>query len=163
VITDIKQFFLKQKQAIHDGTVSVFKKIPAEDLHYRPAEGMLTLGEIVRHCWMSERGARSLALHDDWSYYEKRIPAGLEGILGTVTSLEEELENLRAQHLITLREAGEFPLENWDDQRRNDVLMMDRRVSVLLYGINEHQAHHRAQVGLLIRMRTGQRASAYLL
>jgi uncharacterized damage-inducible protein DinB len=33
----------------------------------------------------------------------------------------------------------------------------------MLFGINDHQTHHRAQVGTYIRILTGQRASHYLL
>ncbi len=36
-----------------------------------------------------------------------------------------------------------------------------RRVSVMLFGITEHQIHHRAQIGTYLRILTGQRASPY--
>ena len=53
---DIKELFLKQKQATHQGTLGVLAKIPPDHVGWRPAEGMLSLGEIVRHVWMSEEG-----------------------------------------------------------------------------------------------------------
>lgn len=160
---DLKQFFLQQKQAVYEGTREVLARIPPGDLAWRPAEGMLTLGEIARHCWMSEQGMRRLALADDWSYFDRRIPLGLEGILGDVTTLDAELEKLREVHEATLREVGEFPLDRWDEERINEAFGMKRRVSVLLFGINEHLIHHRAQVALSVRTRTGARASHYKL
>ena len=36
-------------------------------------------------------------------------------------------------------------------------------IAVMLFGINEHHAHHRAQVGVYLHMLTGQRASHYAL
>ena len=38
-----------------------------------------------------------------------------------------------------------------------------RKVFVMLFGINEHQIHHRAQVGAYLHFLTGQRASPYPL
>ena len=55
---DIKELFLKQKQATHQSTLGVLAKIPRDRVGWRPAEGMLSLGEVVRHIWMSEEGVR---------------------------------------------------------------------------------------------------------
>jgi len=40
---------------------------------------------------------------------------------------------------------------------------MRRRAVVMLYGINEHEIHHRAQVGAYLHILTGRRASLYVL
>lgn len=160
---DLKSFFLKQKEAIYQGTRAVFARVPPDALQWRPAEGMLTLGEIARHVWMSEEGVRRLALQGDWGYHERRIPLGLEGILGEVASMEDETAQLARVHADTLREVEAFPLERFHEERVNDALGMRRRVDVLLYGINEHQIHHRAQIALHVRVLTGERASPYPL
>ncbi len=86
---DLKELFLKQKQATHQGTLGVLAKIPADRIGWRPAEGMLSLGQIVRHLWMSEEGVRRAAVEADWGYYEKRVPQGLFAILGEVGSLSQ--------------------------------------------------------------------------
>ena len=70
---DIKELFLKQKQSTHRDTLGVLAKIPPDHVDWRPAEGMLSLGEIVRHMWMSEEGVRHSALEGRWDYYEQRI------------------------------------------------------------------------------------------
>jgi hypothetical protein len=160
---DLKQFYLKQKQAVYVGTKDVYSKIPAPYLGWRPADDMLTLGEIVRHTWMSEEGTRRLALLGDFGYYEKRIPLGLEGILGRVESLEDELVRLAEVHETTMREVEAFPLERFEEERVNESLGMRRKVSVLLFAIIEHHIHHRAQVGMQVRILTGNRASPYAL
>ncbi|MGH9406294.1 MAG: DinB family protein [Terriglobia bacterium] len=160
---DIKEFFLKQKEAIHKGDLSVFGKIPPDRLDWKPADGLLTLGELARHVWTSEDGLRRIALGGDWSYFEARIPHGLHAVLGETRSLSEELEHIEKTHRETLREAGEFPLERWDEERVHEGLKMRRRISVLLFAINEHHIHHRAQAGVYLRILTGERASPYEL
>ena len=160
---DLKEFFLKQKQATHQATLGVLAKIPPDQLGWRPAEGMLSLGEIVRHIWMSEEGVRRVALENDWSYYEARVPKGLFAILGEVKALDQEVEQLERVNRETLAAVREFPLEQWDEERVNEKFNVRRRVAVMLFGLNEHQTHHRAQVGAGLHILTGQRASHYVL
>ena len=81
---NLKDFFLVQKKSQHQATLAVYGKIPPDRLDWRPAEGMLTLGQIARHAWRSEEGTRRIALENDWSYYETRIPLGLFAVLGEV-------------------------------------------------------------------------------
>jgi uncharacterized damage-inducible protein DinB len=158
---DLKEFFLKQKQATHEGVVKVFSKIPPEQMGWRPAPGMLSLGEMARHVWVSEEGARHMALRGNFGYYEKRIPGGLEAVLGEVESLESELGHIEKVHQETLREVSDFPVERWNEERFHEALNIRRPVGVVLFGINEHHIHHRAQVSTYIHILTGQKASPY--
>lgn len=159
----LKEFFLKQKQAAHQASLSVFERIPEQQLNWRPAPGILTLGEIVRHVWMSEEGMARIAAFNDWSYYQKRVPLGLQGILGEVESLQNELEQLGRVNQITLALAAELPDERWQEERENAAFGIRRKVSVILFGINEHHTHHRAQAGTYLHILTGERASHYAL
>jgi len=160
---DLKEFYLKQKQATHQGTLGVLAKIPKDQLGWRPAEGMLSLGEIVRHIWMSEEGVRRVALESDWGYYVKRVPQGLVAILGQVKSLDDELAKTERVHQETLAAVRDFPLERWEEERVSAEFNIRRKVYVMLFGITEHQIHHRAQVGAYLHLLTGQRASPYVL
>lgn len=160
---DLRDFFLKQKQAACRNTLKVFEAIPPDQLQWRPAEAMLSLGQIVRHVWMSEEGVRRVAIDGQWDYYEKRVPLGLFAILGEVTSLEDELARLRQVNDETLAAAAAFPLERWEEERAAERFGVRTRAAVMLFGINEHHAHHRAQAGVYLRLLTGQRASHYAL
>ena len=160
---DLKAFFLKQKQAAHQSTLKVLGAIRPDQLGWRPAEGMLSLGEIARHIWMSEEGVRRVAIEDRWDYYERRVPLGLFVILGEVGSLAEELASLERVHEDTMAAAEAFPLERWQEERRNESFNIRRTVAVMLFGINEHHTHHRAQAGVYLHLLTGQRASHYAL
>src|SRR5215467_3212405 len=134
---DLKELFLKQKEATHRATVGVLGKIPLAQLAWRPADGMLSLGEVTRHLWMSEEGVRRAALEGDWSYYERRVPKGLFAILGEVRSLDEELARLERVHQETIQAVAGFPLDRWMEERANDAFNIRRRVFVMIFGINE--------------------------
>ena len=158
---NLKEFFLKQKAAVHNGALEVYGKIPRERLDWRPAEGFLSLGQVLRHLWMSEQGNRRIALEGDWSYFEARIPRGLFAILGEVESLDEELAEMERVHQETLRAVADFPYERWEEIRENPVFQVRRPIGVMLFGLVEHHIHHRAQVGTYLRLLTGERASPY--
>ena len=158
---DVKELFLTQKMSEHEGTLSVYEKIPPDRLDWRPAEGMLSLGQMARHVWRSEEGTRRIALESDWSYYETRIPQGILATLGEVKSLDEELQEIRRVHQDTLRAVQAFPLERWDEIRENPRFNTRRSAGGMLFRIIEHQIHHRAQVGTYLRILTGGHASPY--
>jgi hypothetical protein len=52
---DLKEFFLKQKQATHQGALEVLREIPAGQMGWRPASDMLSLGEMARHVWTAHQ------------------------------------------------------------------------------------------------------------
>jgi uncharacterized damage-inducible protein DinB len=158
---NVKELFLTEKESEHQGMLAVYAKIPLDHLDWRPAEGMLSLGQLARHVWRSEEGTRRIALEGDWSYYETRIPQGLFATLGEVKSLEDELREMRRVHQDTLSAVQAFPPDRWDEIRENAQFHTSRPVGVMLFRIIEHQIHHGAQVGTYLRILTGGRASPY--
>jgi uncharacterized damage-inducible protein DinB len=102
--------------------------------------------------WVSEEGVRRVALENDFTYYEKRIPQGLGAVVGTPRTLAEELDSLDRVHSETLAQVGRFPLERWEEERTNEALGIRRKVAVILYRINEHEVHHQAQLMTYLRM-----------
>jgi len=160
---DIKELFLIQKENEHQGTLSVYSKIPHDCLDWRPVDGLLSLGQMARHVWMSEEGNRRIVLDGNWSYYETRVPLGLFAILGEVKSLDDELRELERVHQDTLRAVKAFPLDRFDEIRENSRFNTRNPIGVMLFRIIEHQVHHRAQVGTYLRILNGERASPYAL
>jgi uncharacterized damage-inducible protein DinB len=158
---DLKDFFLIQKESEHRGTISVYGKIPRDRLDWRPAEGMLSLGQLARHVWRSEEGVRRIALDGDWSYFQTRIPLGLFAVLGEVKSLDEELDEIRRVHLDTVRAVEALPHDRWDEIRENAEFQTRRPIGVMLFRIIDHHIHHRAQAGTYLHILTGERASPY--
>lgn len=147
-----QEFFLKQKEALRSRTHEVFALLRPEHMKWKPERGALSVGEMLRHLWVSEEGARRCALEGDFSYFEARIPKGLSAVLGTVGTLEEELQNLDRVHRQTLAAVAALAPEFFDQERANAALNFRRKVGVILFGINEHEVHHRAQLMTYLRM-----------
>lgn len=149
---DIRELWLKQKEAVRAKTRPVLAAIPAGKFGYTPGNEALSIGEMLRHLWMSEEGVRRVALEADFAYYEKRIPQGLRAVLGAPRTLEEELADLERVHAESLAAVAAFPLERFEEMRDHDGLGYHRRVYAVLFGIIEHEAHHRAQLMLCLRL-----------
>ncbi len=149
---DLKEFFLKQKEAIRGRTRQVTGMIRPEYLDWRPEKDALTVGEMLQHLWVSEEGVRRVALEGNFGYYETRIPKGLRAVLGKQGTLEEALANLERVHRETLDAVQQFPFERWEEERVREDLGFRRKIRVILLGINEHEIHHRAQLMTYLRM-----------
>jgi len=149
---DLRDFFLKQKQAIRGRTRQVTALVQSEHMGWRPEKHALSVGELLRHLWMSEEGVRRVALDGNFAYYEKRIPEGLRSVLGAPRGLPEELRDLERVHEETLRAVADFPEDRWEEERVHEALGFRRKVAVILMGINEHEIHHRAQLMTYLRI-----------
>jgi uncharacterized damage-inducible protein DinB len=148
----LQQFFLKQKEAIRARSRDVFAMIHSGDMTWKPENGALSVGELLRHLWVSEEGVRRCALEGDFKYYEIRVPQGLHAVMGAPGSLENELENIERVHAETVRVVGNLPESALDEERAHAELGFRRKVVVMLFGINEHEIHHRAQLMTYLRM-----------
>jgi uncharacterized damage-inducible protein DinB len=149
----LPEFFIKQKTAIRLRSRDVFSLLRAEHLDWRPAKDALSVGEMMRHLWVSEEGVRRVALDGDFAYYEKRIPGGLQAVLGAnPISLERELDQIDRVHQETLATASQLPDARWDEFRVHESLGFRRKIAVILFGINEHEVNHRAQLMTYLRM-----------
>jgi uncharacterized damage-inducible protein DinB len=148
----LQQFFLKQKEAIRARSRDVFAMIHSGDMTWKPENGALSVGELLRHLWVSEEGVRRCALEGDFKYYEIRVPHGLHAAMGAPGSLENELENIERVHAETVRVVGNLPESALDEERAHAELGFRRKVIVMLFGINEHEIHHRAQLMTYLRM-----------
>lgn len=148
----VQQFFLKQKQAIRNRTEEVFALLRPEHVNWKPERSALSIGEMLRHLWISEEGVRRVALDGNFAYYETRIPKGLAAVVGTPGELEDELKNLGRVHRETLDAVAAQAPELFDLERAHPALGFRRKVAVILFGINEHEIHHRAQLMTYLRM-----------
>ncbi len=82
-------------------------------------------------------------------------------MLGEVEPLEAELGHIEKVHQDTLREVSDFPLNRWEEKRVCEELNTRRPAAVVLFGINEHLIHHRAQVSAYLHILTGKKVSPY--
>jgi uncharacterized damage-inducible protein DinB len=147
-----QEFYLKQKEAHRKRTDEVFALLRPEHMPWKPESGALSVGEMLRHLWVSEEGVRRVALDGNFAYYEKRIPQGLGAVIGTVGTLEEELQNIQRVHRETLAAVAAQPEGFFEVERVNEGLGFRRKVSVILFGLNDHEVHHRAQLMTYLRI-----------
>jgi uncharacterized damage-inducible protein DinB len=149
---NMAELFVNQKKTGRERTRQVTSLLREEHMSWRPVPGALTIGEMLRHMWVSEEGVRRVAIENDFAYYEKRIPGGLAAVVGTPRTLAEELKELDRVHAETLEAVARFPLERWEEDRVREALGCRRKAGVMLFGINEHEVHHRAQLMTYLRM-----------
>ncbi|MFZ0820611.1 MAG: DinB family protein [Candidatus Acidiferrales bacterium] len=148
----IQEMFLKQKEALRARTKQTTFLLREDEMSWRPVPGALSVGEMLRHMWVSEEGVRRVALEGNFAYYETRIPQGLGAVVGKPRTLAEELQSLDKVHTETLAQVARFPLERWEEERVHEGLGIRRKIAVILFGINEHEVHHRAQLMTYLRM-----------
>ena len=148
---DLKEFFLKQKTAIRGRTEQVVALMRPEHMDWRPEPGALTSGEMLEHLWVSEEGVRRVALENNFAYYQTRVPEGLRATLAG-RDLQRNLAELTRVHRETLAAVADFPAGVFEEERVYEPLGFRRKVSIILFGINEHEIHHRAQLMTYLRM-----------
>lgn len=148
----LQEFFLKQKQAHRKRTLEVFDLLRPAHMTWKPEPSALSVGETLRHLWVSEEGVRRVALEGNFAYYDKRIAGGLGAVLGTIGSLDGELRNIERVSNETLEAVSKLRPEMFELERVHDGLGFRRKIAVILFGINDHEVHHRAQLMTYLRM-----------
>lgn len=146
------EIIVKQKETIRARSRQVFHLVRPEHMGWQPEREALRIGEMLRHLWMSEEGVRRVALEGNFAYYEKRIPEGLRAVLGKPEELARELENLERVHGETVAAIQAYPTERLDEERVHNGLGYRRKVFAILFGLNEHEVHHRAQLMTYLRI-----------
>ncbi|HWQ03077.1 MAG TPA: DinB family protein [Candidatus Nitrosotenuis sp.] len=149
---DARDLFLKNKEVVRKRTREILALLRPEHKDFRPVPGALSVGEMLRHLWVSEAGVLRVALHADFSYYETRIPQGLFAVLGTPRTLEEEIADMERVHRESLQQVSAFPAEEMETERVLETFGYRRKVYVILLGIIEHEIHHRAQLMTYLRI-----------
>ena len=65
---------------------------------------------------------------------------------------KDELREIERVHQETLAAVRAWPPERMEEERVHRGLGIRRNVSVILFGISEHEVHHRAQLMTYLRM-----------
>ena len=149
---DLLELFLKQKEATRKRTRAVFPNIPRDKVSWVPAPGALSVGLLLRHIWHSEAGVREVPLYNRWTYYERRIPEGLFPILGEPESIDQEIATMEKVHQETLDIVSKAPADIFEQEFRNEEFNFRRKGYAILFGIIEHEVHHRAQLLTYLRL-----------
>jgi uncharacterized damage-inducible protein DinB len=157
----LADLFVEHKETIRQRTRNLYPKIPADQLGFAPAPGALTLGQILRHLWMSEEGITGIVSQGSWEYFERRMPARLVDILGQVGPLQHELDHLERVHGQTIALIRSLPDDAFAKEHVNEKLGLRRTTRSIFLGLGEHEAHHRGQIATYLRVLGDQAPSPY--
>jgi uncharacterized damage-inducible protein DinB len=136
--------FLKYFEKIRTRTARVVACIPPDQIEWRPAPGLFSLGDLVRHLAATERfmfgenvqgnisrypghGPELAAGHDSVMQYFQRMHAETVAILRQLTALD-------LQRYCSTPGGVELPVWKW------------------LRSMIEHEVHHRGQLYLMLRL-----------
>ena len=144
------------KEEMFSRTMKVATLCPREKLMWSPLRDALTLGQLLRHMHRSEHNRTRLfnGLIEPAMYYFLRHGDGeakdLKATLGDVTDLEAELKALQEAHRYTLQTFG--GLSDEDLARPADWGGKTRTTLEFFLLMFEHDAHHRGQVAIYLRL-----------
>jgi uncharacterized damage-inducible protein DinB len=145
-------------RTVRNNTVKIADDIPEEKYSFCPAEGTMTVGELLTHI------ALSTTLNEQVNFVEKRTSMAGFDFMAYLAPLKADQARPRtkAQIIALLKDRGENfaskveALSN--DFLAEDILMPPGAPNVsrsrfdLLIGSKEHEMHHRGQLMLIERM-----------
>ena len=125
-------------------TMRVADQVPADRIEWSPGEGAMTFGDLIRHLAVAER----------WMFIENAM-----GRPSRYTSHGRELAEGRAQ---VLAFAQSLHADAVAELKQLTDLQLDRRIATpagasmaawkWLRAMVEHEAHHRGQMYLMLRL-----------
>src|ERR1700742_62065 len=127
--------FVKNWSRIHKQTARALAAATDDKLDWRPAEGMFTLRELVRHIPESESEIIRTALAGNMQKGDLDLSSA--SVAEIVRAYEESHERLAA-------EVAKLTSEQWHEEIEAYGHKMRR--GVLLASLTEHEIHHRGQV-----------------
>ncbi|MFI5342443.1 MAG: DinB family protein [Candidatus Methylomirabilales bacterium] len=148
--------FIALKEEMFSRTMKVATLCPRDKLMWSPVPGALTLGQLLRHMHRSEYNRTRVlnGLIEPGMYYVLRHGEGqtkdLKATLGNVTDLDAEMAALQEAHRYTLQTIAGFSDEDltrpadWGGKKRTALEFF-----LLMF---EHDAHHRGQAALYLRL-----------
>lgn len=157
----INDLLATYKKTVRARTLSVIGQIPRDKVDWKPTEGALSLGQLVRHIIQAELTWQQI-IKGEWDlkrFLEIRRDLDMVEMTGPVSSLEAELTHLEDAHRETLSLIAALPeaeLAKTCNGSKGQVTMSD-----VVLGLCEHEAHHRGQIVAYLKLLGVERPSPW--
>ena len=133
--------FVRNWNRIHKETSRVIRSAPDDKLEWRPKEGMFTLRELIGHMPQAE------------------LVLARSALAGSTQKIRFDFSNRAANEIADMFDSQHDQLlgevsELTADQLAQEVEFHGKRMrrSVLLWGMTEHEIHHRGQLYTYYRL-----------
>lgn len=135
------------------GTRKTLERVPTEKFDWKPHEKSMSMGGLATHLsnlpsWTTytlERDSLDLAPGGQ-QLPPATIPASADELLATFDS------NVKTAREVIARTADQDFMKMWQLQRNGVTLMTLPKVAVLRGFVMNHNIHHRAQLGVYLRL-----------
>jgi uncharacterized damage-inducible protein DinB len=149
---NLSQVLIDHKNGLRRRTMEVIRKTPEDKLNWRPAAGILSLGQLVHHIGQADM-AWTKVLEGAWDLEQfmtiRRNMDLVEGI-GAVESLTDEVESLEITHQELVKWIAAQSDDELEQVYEGAGLKLTAREIVL--GLCEHESHHRGQIVTYLRL-----------
>jgi uncharacterized damage-inducible protein DinB len=136
--------FAKYWDNIRRRTVRVAELVPAERIEWAPAEGAMTFGDLIRHLAAVERWMfleNVLGRPSRYVSHGRELADGRDAVLAYMHRMHDET-------MTALRALADADLDRDATTPAGTPLVAWK----WLRGMIEHEAHHRGQIYLMLRM-----------
>ena len=138
------QEFIRYWDNVRSRTVKVAALVPADRIEWAPTEGAMTFGDLIRHLAVVERWMfveNVFGRPSRYASHGRELADGRDAVLAF-------LHRMHAETLIELARLTDADLDREATTPAGKPLM----VSKWLRGMVEHEAHHRGQIYLMLRL-----------
>jgi len=130
-------------------TRKALERVPEDKFDWKPHKKSFSLHDLAAHLAEVPRWA-SVTLEEDHfdieAPYERVVPETKDDILSGFDA------NLAEARKILAGTSGETMMEEWQMRKGDEVMMSMPKGAVLRSFIMNHNVHHRAQLGVYLRM-----------
>lgn len=146
----IKEVALADVRAELTGTRKTLERVPDERFGWSPHARSFNLGELSTHLVNSLHWAEAILGHDEFDMAESPFP---REPLKTRAALLNEFDRRETRVLEALDEVSDKELRaDWVLRNGTQVVSRLPRVAALRLFVVSHMIHHRAQLGVYLRL-----------
>src|SRR5581483_3069336 len=134
-------------------TRKVLERCPEDKFGWRPHPKSFTMGELATHIVQTPWWAVETLTKDEFDYAPPGAPPYKMEVIGTTKELLETFDKNTADARAALAAMdNDAMMANWSLLAGGQVLFTMPRVAVLRTFVMNHSVHHRAQLGVYLRL-----------